>query len=193
MRHGFTSHKNSYNKALYTLLRLLIAHLINVVFEETQRLSTTTPLQRVAKEHLVVALRDSRESVRQLTTDKATIIKKLTTECVPVNDSMHKSLKDVIIGENITDPFLKMFWCEQSKAFGRQNGGRRWHPMLIRFAILIHSQSSCAYNTLRQTGELKLPTLRDYITSMVGQRGKVIADPAALQKLLTDNIAFQQT
>ena len=81
---------------------------------KTQRIYTTIALQRVAKECLVVALRDSRESVRQLTKDKATIMKKLKTECEPVNDSLHKSLKDVIIVENITDPFLKMFWSEQS-------------------------------------------------------------------------------
>ena len=102
----------------------------------TQRLATTTPLRRLAKERLVTALRDSRESVRQLTKDKATILKKLTTECVPVNDSLHKSLKDVLIAEDITDPFLKMFWSEQSKAFSKQKGGMRWHPMLITLKVL---------------------------------------------------------
>ena len=59
-------------------------------------------------------------------------MKRLSTECVPVSNVLHESLKDVIIGENITDPFLKMFWSEQSKAFGKQNGGMRWHPMLIK-------------------------------------------------------------
>ena len=139
-----------------------------------RRLSTTTPLQRLAKERLVTALRDTRESVRQLTKDKAIIMKRLSTECVPVNDVLHESLKDVIIGENITLPFLKMFWSEQSKAFVKQKGGMRWHPMLIRFAILIHSQSPAAYNTLRQTGALKLPgesTLRDYTNAIHPQDG----------------------
>ena len=140
----------------------------------TQRLATTTRLRMLAKERLVTALRDSRESVRQLTKDKATILKKLTTECVPVNDSLHKSLKDVLIAEDITDPFLKMFWSEQSKAFSKQKGGMRWHPMLIRFAILLHTQSPAAYNTLRQTGALKLPgesTLRDYTNAVHPQDG----------------------
>ena len=70
--------------------------------------------------------------MRQLTKDKATVMKRLSTECVPVSNVLHESLDDVIIGENITDPFLKMFWSEQSKAFGKQNGGMRWHPMLIK-------------------------------------------------------------
>ena len=112
--------------------------------------------------------------MRQLTKDKAIIMKRLSTECVPGNDVLHESLKDVIIGENITDPFLKMFWSEQRKAFVKQKGGMRWHPMLIRFAILIHSQSPAAYNMLRQTGALKLPgesTLRDYTNAIHPQDG----------------------
>ena len=131
---------------------------------QSQLLSPRTPLQKVAKERLVVALGDSWRTVRQMKKEKEVIIKRLAIECVPVNHSLHQSLKDVIINQNISDPFLKMFWCEQTKAFGRQIGGMRWHPMLIRFAILIHSQSPSAYNALRQTGALKLPgesTLKD--------------------------------
>ena len=53
--------------------------------------------------------------MRQLAKDKAIIMETLSTECVPVNDVLHKSLKDVIIGENINDSFMTMFWLEQSK------------------------------------------------------------------------------
>ena len=154
-----------------------IKRLLQKKFERSRQghlLSPRTPLQKVAKERLVVALRDSRRTVRQLKKEKEVIIKRLATECVPVNDSLHQSLKDVIINQNISDPFLKMFWSEQTKAFGRQKGGMRWHPMLIRFAILIHSQSPSAYNTLRQTGALKLPgesTLRDYTNAIHPQHG----------------------
>lgn len=41
----------------------------------------------------------------------------------------------------------------------------RWHPMMIRLAILLHSRSPAAYDTLRKTGVLQLPgesTLQDY-------------------------------
>ena len=91
---------------------------------------------------------------------------------VPVTDSLRQSLKDVIINQNISDPFLKMFWSEQTKAFRRQNGGMRWHLML--FAILVHSQSPSAYNTLQQIGALKLSgesTLRDYTNAIHSQHG----------------------
>ena len=132
----------------------------------TQRLATT-PLRRLAKERLVTALRDSRESVRQLTKDKATILKKLTTECVPVNDSLHKSLKDVLIAEDITDPFLKMFWSEQSKAFSKQKGGMRWHPMLIRFAILLHTRWPSSLTSSMMLSPIKLSGL---LTTLTGQQ-----------------------
>lgn len=41
----------------------------------------------------------------------------------------------------------------------------RWHPLMIRWCLYIHYCSSGAYESLRQSGVLKLPsqrTLRDY-------------------------------
>lgn len=41
----------------------------------------------------------------------------------------------------------------------------RWHPMMIRFAIYLRCQSPRAYESLRESGVLRLPnqaTLRDY-------------------------------
>ena len=137
-------------------------------------LSSKTPLQKVAKERLVIALKESRKSVRRLKKEKEMIEKRLEKECVPVGENLHKSLKDVIGSQTFTDPFLEMFWAEQNKAFTRQKGGMRWHPMMIRFAILIYSQSPAVYDTLRQTGALKLPgesTLKDYSNAIHPQQG----------------------
>ena len=41
----------------------------------------------------------------------------------------------------------------------------RWHPMLIKFAVMLRHQSPALYKTLRETGVLRLPgesTLWDY-------------------------------
>ena len=116
-----------------------------------------TPLHTVAKARLVSALR--------MAAEKSAIMKRLRGESVAVNDALHTSRERVMNNNQIDDPFMRMFWQQQSNAFTTQTGGMRWHPMMVRFAILIHSQSQAAYRTLRETGALKLPgesTLRDY-------------------------------
>ena len=40
----------------------------------------------------------------------------------------------------------------------------KWHPMMLRLSLLLHSKGSAAFKTLGETGILKLPgesTLRD--------------------------------
>ena len=84
-------------------------------------------------------------------------------------------------------PFMRLFWEEQKKMFARKEQGKtdlsgifiqlfvlcylghRWHPMMLRMALLIHSQSPAAYHSLRKTGVLKLPgetTLRQYTNAI---------------------------
>ena len=59
----------------------------------------------------------------------------------------------------------ELFWKQQHEAATKDPRGMRWHPLMIRFCLYIQYQSSGAYETLRQSGILKLPsqrTLRDY-------------------------------
>ena len=79
-----------------------------------------------------------------------------------------------LMGTAEKDSFTSMFWEEQKKAFASKKGGMRWHPMMIRFAILIHSQSPSTYRTLREAGAVRLPaesTLRDYTNVLHPQTG----------------------
>ena len=51
------------------------------------------------------------------------------------------------------------------KAFSTKSKGMRWHPMMLRLAIMLQRQSAAAYQTLQNIGVLRLPgesTLRDY-------------------------------
>ena len=152
-------------------------------------LNSKTPLQSVAKKRLVTALKQSRKSAARL----ETVLNKLKTESIPVTDSLHGSLKSILQNETITNPFLHLFWEEQQKAFSRQNGGMRWHPMMVRFAILLHSQSATVYQTLRETGALKLPgesTLRDYTNALHPHQGfnpEVIEEITMATASLKDN------
>ena len=105
-----------------------------------QHVLPRTPLQKVPKERLLVAFRNSRRSESKLRKEKDQIMKRLATECVPVTDTLHKSLKDVIKDEDITDPFLKMFWSEQRKAFERERERR--------YEVASNDGMICHFNTL---------------------------------------------
>lgn len=93
-----------------------------------------------------------------------------------MNDSVHTSLLSIMAKEeaNITDPLTKLFWTEQAKNLKRPGNGRRWHPCIIRLALLLHSQSPQAYRTIRETGVLALPgesSLRDYTNYIAPNQG----------------------
>ncbi len=62
--------------------------------------------------------------------------------------------------------FPRVFWDQQLEAARRKDPrGMRWHPLIIKWAIYLHYRSSGAYETLRSSGAIALPsqrTLRDY-------------------------------
>ena len=71
--------------------------------------------------------------------------------------------------------------------------GHRWHPMLIRYALLLHSQSPAAYRTIRNTGILKLPgetTLRAFTNAIhpeVGFNEEVLEEVKKAAQKLPEN------
>lgn len=143
--------------------------------EDRAKKSKVAPMKannplKMGREALKDALKEKRKHSRSVEQNLRKFRQTLESECesVKVNDAMHDSLKSVIDQQvsSLNNPMTRLFWEEQVKAFqckGKQ--GMRWHPMMIRLAILLHSRSPAAYDTLRQTGVLRLPgdsTLQDY-------------------------------
>ena len=64
------------------------------------------------------------------------------------------------------ESFPGVFWEQQLSAASKKNARSiRWHPLIIKWCLYLHHKSSGAYNMLRDSGILKLPsgrTLRDY-------------------------------
>ena len=62
--------------------------------------------------------------------------------------------------------FQRIFWEEQMKYNQLENkSAMRWHPLIVKWALLIKSQSSKAYQSMRDLGFVNLPserTLYDY-------------------------------
>ena len=73
------------------------------------------------------------------------------------------------------DSFLRIFWEEQRKAASCGNPRQvRWHPLIIKWCLYLRHRSSGAYETIRKSGVLKLPsqrTLRDYTHYIRAQAG----------------------
>jgi hypothetical protein len=132
-----------------------------------------TPLSCMAKKSLKKALRLCRKNVNQLKVSLRKIKKQLGEDSLDICSNLHESLRSVM-DETKMSPFVRVFWKEQQKAFKCASGGMRWHPMMIRFAIMLRSQSASAYRTIRETGVLKLPgecILRDYTNYVQPQTG----------------------
>lgn len=66
------------------------------------------------------------------------------------------------------DSFQHVFWKQQKESLakqGKSRNGIRWHPLMIKWCLYLRHQSSKAYDTLRDSGCVSLPsqrTLRDY-------------------------------
>ena len=141
--------------------------------ERMSNMKPNDPLHGLQATHLKEKLKEARQ-------DCADLKKKLQTfkyqlegdEGVEVSAGLHDSLKQC--NKSQMTELQAMFWEEQEKAFRCKDRGKRWHPMMIRLAILLHSKSKAAYDLLRETGVLKLPgnsTLREYVGALHPKEG----------------------
>ncbi len=91
-----------------------------------------------------------------------------------------QDIRDIIrensksIAESLpSDSFKKVFWEQQTKAASQCDARQmRWHPAMIRWCLYLRHRSSGAYEMLRNSGCLHLPsqrTMRDY-THIAGSR-----------------------
>lgn len=115
------------------------------------------------------------------------IQKMLNSHGIRLDDNMHQDLTSIMTSNHQkvmedfpSDSFQRLFWEEQFKAAKLSKArNMRWHPMMIRWCLYIRHLSSGAYEAMRSTGVLTLPsqrTLRDYshhIPSNIGFDAKI--------------------
>lgn len=105
---------------------------------------------------------------------KEKLAKKIADEGLKLDATTEEDMKKIMAENEMLNSseesqntrFKKMFWQQQSQALKVKDArGMRWHPMMVKWCIYLHHQSQGAYETLRQTGCIALPssrTLRDY-------------------------------
>ena len=67
--------------------------------------------------------------------------------------------------ESSSDQFFQIVLNDQSKALVLPKKQMRWHPLVIKWCLRMYAKSHSAYEDLRETGFLKLPSgrlLSDY-------------------------------
>ena len=123
------------------------------------------PLSKTNPQRIILSLKEQRKENKKLQEEIKMLEKEIKVNSVPVDEDLHNDIHKIMSehSNNIT-PFMKLFWEEQKKLFNKGTGVR-YHPMIIRFCMSLASKSASAYDELRSTNILTLPsrrTLRDY-------------------------------
>ena len=149
--------------------------------DTSKPLHQNTPLSTVSKDVLISELKEKRKEIKKL----QTYIEKLgvSINSAATDDGIFSILES---NQDSLSPFVKLFWEEQKKYFQAHPKGRRYHPMLIRFALSIASKSPAAYDELKSSGVIKLPdmrTLRDYRNFVKPRAG---FNPGVIEELISE-------
>ena len=140
------------------LLNLSSAKTKRVVKTINTPIHPNTPLSCVNPRRVIISLQNERQKNRQL--QEYIQLPSVTVDVeLEADNSIFQS------NYHSLSPFVKRFWEEQKKGFQVIPSGRRYHPMIIRFALSIATESPAAYDEIRNSGVLTLPsrrTPRDY-------------------------------
>lgn len=96
---------------------------------------------------------------------------------------------DTVVEEFPENSLQRIFWQQQKDALKRTRRGCRWHPLFIKFCLFLRHKSSGAYELLRNSGCLQLPsqrTLRDYTHHIKSSAG--FNEEVDLQLINTANV-----
>ena len=104
---------------------------------------------------------------------KQKIVAATDSDGVVLDDELHEDLKNMAVDcskevhESCPeDTFRRLFWDQQQQASSLNNSkSMRWHPLFIKWCLYLRHLSGGAYDFLRESGCVKLPsnkTLRDY-------------------------------
>ena len=130
------------------------------------------PLSKTSTERIKLAMQAYRIENKELQDQIVKMKEAIASSSVPIDKEFSDDFVSIIKGTDPKKipPFMKLFWEEQQKYLQSSKSGIRYHPMVIKFCLLLASKSPAAYEALRfneksQSGVLVLPsqrTLRSY-------------------------------
>ena len=117
------------------------------------------PLPKTHPKRILLALQEEQKKTKELENVIARMQKEISSKSITINSSIADDIEEVMNKNLNVSPFMKLFW-EQQKSSQNKGSGVRYHPMIIRFCLSIASKSASAYNELRSSNVLTLPSLR---------------------------------
>jgi len=112
---------------------------------------------------------------------KAKLEETITNNGVDIGDDLSDDLCSIVESAELT-PVQELFFKEQMK-HSKKSTGRRWHPALIRFALLI---KTAAYRAIQNSGAITLPSERTLF-----EYSHVIPPEAGVTKEKVDRVTKQ--
>ena len=101
--------------------------------------------------------------IEKLIEDRGTVVDDELSEYLT---EITEEKSDAVAQSHVDGSFAKSFWEQQCKALSLKMSSMRWDPITICWCLYLHHLSgSSAYEMLRESGVIKLPsqrTLRDY-------------------------------
>ena len=133
--------------------------------------SSSVPYCVLSKEEMQTRMKnlhcELRKIQKQRARQKQIVEAAVDKHGITLDEEIHNDLKQIIKTENseLFNTFQKVFWQQQvHAAFKDDARGMRWHPLMIKWCIYLRHQSQSAYETLRHSKCISLPsqrTLRD--------------------------------
>ena len=142
---------------------------------------SNAPLSKTNPLRIIESLKLERKENKEL---KKRLEKEIQEKGVIVDEELSDDFHNIMASNgNDVSPFMKLFWEQQKELFGKGTS-RRYHPMIIRFCLSLACKSASAYDELRSSNVLTLPsrrTLRDYKNAIKPHAG---FNPSVIEELI---------
>ena len=138
-------------------------------------ISSRAPYSSLSQEEMKKRMANLQQELSRIRKQNMRLKAKVAEESesigVTVDSDMHQDLEKIMEEEEKKptchqNSFQRLFWEQQLNAARQRNANSmRWHPLMIRWCLYLRHQSQSAYETLRSTGCISLPsqrTLRNY-------------------------------
>ena len=131
------------------------------------------PLSQTHPNRVKLALQEERAKTSKLKQQIDRMEREIRCAGVTLDDQLSGDLDKIMTDNNgKVSPFMQLFWTHQKNALAK--GVSQYHPMIIRFCLSLASKSASAYEELRNSKILTLPsrrTLRDYKNAIKPKAG----------------------
>ena len=119
----------------------------------------------MSREELIVKIFQQKEKRNNLQDEigrvKRQFQKDVANSGVTLNTCQSMEMKDAMAVCTDANSYQRRFWCEQFKSINvNSSKGMRWHPMILRWCLYLRQKSNTAYDALRDSGFITLPSTR---------------------------------